>query len=216
MTFWTKFTVLYCHTGGELPRGVAVTEVPRLAWVAEGIVEGGILTRATDEAGVSRQVGRVITDIAASRTEDAGLACRWTKSPSSAALIRLGTSRTAMIVRACSHLVSGTSVAVVSSWYRELCCSSSSTISAIAARFRLVGGNGAVVANWASSTVKFIFSSRLVSVGARRAGYRISSSVRTIVTHWAFIIIESCNCCGAASIACWAGFAFLFCHQEAL
>jgi hypothetical protein len=212
MTFWTKLTVLCSHAGGKLPRGVAVAEVSRLAWVAEGICEGRILTGTADEAGVSRQVGRVITDIAPSRAENSRLACRWAKSPSSAALRRLGTSRATMVVRTRSHLIASANVAVGSTRYSEIHRSSSSTISAIEALLWLVGGDWAIVAGWASLAVKFVLASRLISVASSRAGYPISGGGRTVVTYRTFMLGERSNRCGAASIACRTGFTFLFCH----
>jgi hypothetical protein len=216
MTLWTKFTVLCCHAGGELPRGVAVAEVPRLAWVAEGVFEGRILTSTADEAGVGRQVGHVITNVATSRTENTGLARRWAKSPSSTPLRLLSTSRATMIVWTRSHLMASASVAVSSTWYREIHRSSSSTISAIDTLLWLVGGDWAIVAGRASLAVKFVFTSRLISVGSSRAWYRISSGSRAIVTDGTFILGESSNRCGAASIAWRTGFAFLFRHQETI
>lgn len=216
MTFWTKLTVLSSHAGGKLPRGVAVAEVSGLALVAEGVREGRILTGTADEAGVSRQVGGVITDIAPSRAENSSLACRWAKSPSSAALRLLGTSRATMVVWTRSHLIASASVAVGSARYSEIHRSSSSAISAIEALLGLVGGDWTMVAGWASLAVKFVLTSRLISVGSSRAGYRISGGSRTIVTYRTFIIGERSNRCGAASVACRTGFAFLFCHQETL
>jgi hypothetical protein len=184
--------------------------------VAEGVCECRILTGTADEAGVGRQVGRVITNIAPSRAENSSLARRWAKSPSSAAPRLLGTSRATMVVWTRSHLIASASVAVGSTRDSEIHRSSSSTISAIEAVLWLVGGDWAIVAGWASLAVKFVLASCLISVGSSRARYRISGAGRTIVTYRTFIISERSNRCVATSIACRTGVTFLFCHQETL
>jgi hypothetical protein len=120
-----------------------------------------------------------------------------------------------MIIWTSGYLISSALVAVVSSWHSQVCCSSSSAVSAIMADLWLTRGDRAIKADWTSSTVEFVFASGLISIGSSRTRHRIACGFWTEMTHWAFVLIEGCYRCVTAGIASWAGATFLFSLQEA-